>query len=159
MTSAKCQIAPDRDTVIAEIEIAAPPDRVFRAIVDRDQALQWGGGEAFEITHWELEPHVGGKWRLVSRARQGTGAGQIYDHHGEVVEINPPYVLEYTWLASWHPDPNHGTIVRWELTPTETGTILKVTHSKLAALDLAKDYAQGWPGLVQQIKNFVERKK
>ena len=159
MTNAKSQITPDRDAVITEIEISAPPDRVFQAIVDHDQALQWSGGEAFEITHWELEPRVGGKWRLVSRERQGKGAGQIYDHHGEVLEINPPYVLEYTWLANWHSDPNHSTIVSWELTPMEIGTILKVTHSKLAALDVAKDYAHGWPGLVQQIKTFVERRK
>ncbi|HEY1660360.1 MAG TPA: SRPBCC domain-containing protein [Candidatus Sulfotelmatobacter sp.] len=157
VTSAKCQITADSDAVIAEIEIAATPDRVFQAIVDREQALQWAGGEAFEVTHWELEPRVGGKWRLVSRERQGKGAGQTFDHHGEVVQINPPHLLEYTWLANWHPDPNHRTTVRWELTTTKTGTILKVTHSGLAPLNVAKDYAQGWPGLVEQIKNFVEK--
>lgn len=157
MTNAKCQITPDNNAVIAEIEIAAPPERVFQAIVDREQALQWGGGEAFEITDWELEARVGGKWRLISKERQAKGAGQIFDHHGEVLQINPPHLLEYTWLANWHPDPSHRTIVRWELTPTKTGTVLKVTHSGLAPLDAAKDYAQGWPGLVEQIKNFVEK--
>jgi uncharacterized protein YndB with AHSA1/START domain len=157
VTNSKSQITPDGDAVITEIEISAPADRVFQAIVDRDQALQWGGGDEFEITHWELEPRVGGKWRLVSRERQRKGAGQTFDHHGEVVQISPPRLLEYTWLANWHPDPNHRTMVRWELTPTKKGTVLKVTHSGLAQLNVAKDYAQGWPGLVEQIKNFVEK--
>jgi uncharacterized protein YndB with AHSA1/START domain len=152
----KSEITPDNDVVVTEIEILAPPGRVFQAIVERDQALQWGGGEEFEITHWELDPRVGGKWRLISKARKG--AGQNIDHHGEVLQIDPPRLLEYTWFANWHPDPNHCTLVRWELTATKAGTVLKVTHSGLAPLPgVAQGYAQGWPSLVQQIKQFVEK--
>ena len=152
----KSQIAPDNDAVITEIEIAAPPERVFQAIVDRDQALQWGGGEAFELTHWELDPRVGGQWRVTSKERQGKG--QTFDHHGQVLQIDPPRLFEQTWLANWHPNPSHRTVVRWELTPTKTGTLLKVTHSGLAPLPgAAEGYAQGWPGLVEQIKKFVEK--
>jgi uncharacterized protein YndB with AHSA1/START domain len=157
--STKSHITPDNDAVVTEIEISAPPDRVFQAIVDRDQALQWSGGELFEITHWELDPRVGGKWRLTSKERQGKVAVQIFDHHGEVLQINPPHLLEYTWLANWHPDPNHRTVVRWDLIPKDSGTVLRVTHSRLATLNVAKDYAGGWPGLVEQIKNFVEKQK
>ncbi|MGB8115629.1 MAG: SRPBCC domain-containing protein, partial [Candidatus Sulfotelmatobacter sp.] len=54
------QITPDHDAVITEIEIAAPPERVFRAIVDPDQELQWGGGDNFEIILWEMDPRPGG---------------------------------------------------------------------------------------------------
>ncbi len=39
---AKAIITPDKDAVISEIEIAAPPDRVFQALITREQALQWG---------------------------------------------------------------------------------------------------------------------
>ena len=37
----KAIITPDQDAVISEIEIAARPDRVFQALITRDQALQW----------------------------------------------------------------------------------------------------------------------
>jgi len=48
--------------------------------------------------------------------------------------------------------------VRWELTPTEGGTRVKVTHSGLAQESAArKDYSGGWPGVVQQLKKFVEK--
>jgi uncharacterized protein YndB with AHSA1/START domain len=156
---ATVKVTPDNDAVIAEIEIAAPPERVFQAIVSREDVLQWGGGEQFQITHWEMETRLGGKWQLISRERQGGGLGQTIDHRGEILEIDPPHLLVQTWYANWHPDPSHRTVVRWELTATKTGTHLKVTHSGLAPLaGVAKGYSEGWPGLVQQIKNFVERK-
>jgi uncharacterized protein YndB with AHSA1/START domain len=161
---ASTTITPDRDAVVSEIEIAAPPERVFQALIDRKQALQWGTNDAFEITLWEMDARPGGKWRFVSRERKGTGAGQDqdkdkdFDHHGEVLEIDPPRVLTYSWFANWHEQPSHRTTVRWELAPTKTGTRLKVTHSGLAQLPNAcKAYSQGWPGLLQGIKNFSER--
>jgi uncharacterized protein YndB with AHSA1/START domain len=158
MTSAKSSITPDQDAVITEIEIAAPPARVFQALIEREQALQWGGGEAFEITHWEMDVRPGGKWRFSSRERASSGSGKVFDHHGEVLQLDPPRLLEVSWFANWHPDPTHRTIVRWDLAPSKLGTRLKVTHSNLAPLPgAAQGYSQGWPGLVQQIKSFVEK--
>lgn len=159
-TTTKSRITPDNDAVITEIEIDAPPERVFQAIVDREQALQWGGGEQFEILLWEMDPRPGGKWNLVSRERNSknpSGPGRI-EHHGEFLEVDRPRLLVQTWYANWHPDPSHRTIVRWELMPTKTGTRLKVTHSGLAPLaGAAQGYSEGWPGLVQQIKKFIEK--
>jgi uncharacterized protein YndB with AHSA1/START domain len=152
----KTIITPDRDAVVSEIEIAAPPDRVFEALVNREQALQWGNSEAFQIMHWEFDARPGGKWRLLSRERSNT---REFDHHGDVVEVDRPRVLAYSWYANWHSDPAHRTLVRWELTPTPGGTHVKLTHSGLAALpDACTGYSQGWPGLLEQVKNFVEQK-
>jgi uncharacterized protein YndB with AHSA1/START domain len=55
------QITPDNDAIITEIFIAAPPARVFTALIDRVQALQWGTGPMFEMALWELDPRAGGK--------------------------------------------------------------------------------------------------
>jgi uncharacterized protein YndB with AHSA1/START domain len=155
---ATTKITPDNDAVVSEIEIAAPPQRVFQALIDREQALQWGTNDAFEMTLWEMDVRPGGKWRFVSKERKGAGAGKDFDHHGEIVEIDPPRLLSYSWFANWHENPSHPTLVRWELIPTKAGTRLKVTHSGLAALPGAcQGYSQGWPGLVQSLKNFVEK--
>jgi uncharacterized protein YndB with AHSA1/START domain len=151
-------ITPDNDAVVSEIEIAAPPERVFQALIDRKQAMQWGTNDAFEMTLWEMDVRPGGKWRFVSRERQGSGAGKAYDHHGEILEIDPPRVLSYSWFASWHENQSQQTIVRWELTPTKSGTRLKVVHSGLLPIPGAcQGYSQGWPGLVQSLKDFVEK--
>ena len=151
---AKVNITPDRDAVISEVEIAAPPDRVFEALVNREHVSQWSNGDAYQLVHWELDPRIGGKWRSTSREKTSS---KIFDHWGEIVEVDRPRVLAYTWFANWHTDQSHPTMVRWELNPTATGTNLKVTHRGLAALPGAcEGYGQGWPGLVEAVKTFVE---
>ena len=40
---ATATITPDQDTVLAEIFIAAPPERVFEAITDPSQLAKWWG--------------------------------------------------------------------------------------------------------------------
>jgi uncharacterized protein YndB with AHSA1/START domain len=152
---AKAAITPDRDAVISEVQIAAPPDRVFEALVNREQVSQWSNSDAYQLVHWELDARVGGKWRSTSRER---ATSKVFDHYGEVVELDRPRVLAYTWFANWHHDPLHPTMVRWELTPTAAGTHLKVTHSGLAPLPGAcEGYSQGWPGLLDAVKAVAER--
>jgi uncharacterized protein YndB with AHSA1/START domain len=155
---ATTRITPDNDAVVSEIEIAAPPERVFQALIERGQAMQWGSNDAFEMTVWEMDARPGGKWRFVSRGRQGPSAGKEIEHHGEIIEMNPPRVLAYSWFASWHQNPEQSTLVRWELLPNQSGTRLKLVHSGLSPIPGASQgYSQGWPGLVQSLKNFVER--
>jgi len=155
---ATTHITPERDAVVSEIFIAAPPERVFTALTNREQALQWGSNDEFAMTRWEMDARLDGKWVFVARAcaAEGKYADDLV-HHGEIIEFNPPRVLEYTWFASWHTDPLHKTVVRWELSPVVGGTQVKVTHSGLAPMpEDCKGYAQGWPGLVTRIKQFVE---
>ncbi len=152
---AKTQITPDRDAVISEIEIAAPAERVFQALVNREQALQWGTTDAFKVVAWEMDARPGGQWHFTSVEKN---SAKEFEHHGEVLEVEPPRVLAYTWFANWHEDPLHRTAVRWELTPTPNGTHVKVTHSGLAQLpSAATGYSQGWPGLLQDLKKFLEK--
>jgi uncharacterized protein YndB with AHSA1/START domain len=152
---ATAHITPNHDAVVTEVFVAAPPERVFQTIVDREQALQWGSNPKFQVIEWELDSRLGGKWTSVSVEQ---GSSRKYEHHGEVLEIAPPRLLVYTWFANWHQLPSHQTIVRWELSPASGGTRLKVTHSGLAQLpDACKAYSQGWPGLVESIKAFVEK--
>jgi len=152
-------ITSERDAVISDIFIAAPPDRVFHALITREQALKWGSSEEFVLTKWEMDPRLGGSWTFVAKQSNPAGAyaGVELVHHGEITEFASPRVLEYTWFASWHTEPLHKTVVRWELTAAKGGTQVKVTHSGLAPMpEDCKGYAQGWPGLVTRIKQFVE---
>ena len=156
---AMTHITPERDAVISEIFIAAPPERVFTALTTREQALQWGSNPEYAMTRWEMDARLGGKWVFVAQKQDPAGKDDNPElvHHGEITVFDPPRVLEYTWFASWHQDPLHETTVRWELLPVSGGTQVKVTHSGLAPMpEDCKGYAQGWPGLVTRIKQFVE---
>ncbi len=63
---ATAHITPDHDAVVTEVFVAAPPERIFQAIVDREQALQWGSNPKFQVIKWELDPRLGGQWTSVS---------------------------------------------------------------------------------------------
>jgi len=154
-------ISSDQDSIVCEIEIAASPERVFRALTDAAEVRQWGNSPEFELKIWEMDPRPGGKWRFLCKETGGK-ANQYnvteFDHHGEILEIEPPRLLVYTWITNFHDDPQRKTVVRWDLTPIPRGTRLKVTHSGLAQEPKArKDYAQGWPGFLEAVKNHAEK--
>jgi uncharacterized protein YndB with AHSA1/START domain len=102
--------------------------------------------------------------RLGGRYRYATEKGSVvvnnvreFECHGEIIEYDPPRILAYTWIANWHDDASRRTVVRWELTPKSGGTHVKVTHGGLTDLPVArKDYAGGWPGVLENLKKFVE---
>jgi uncharacterized protein YndB with AHSA1/START domain len=152
-------ITANQDAVVSEIYIAAPPERVFQALTDPEQVIQWWTSEQCQIESFSLEPKRGGRWRYdTKQSRLNVNGVTKFHCDGEVLEYDPPCLLAYTWIANWHEDKAQGTVVRWELTLKGTGTQLKVTHSGLAKLPIArKDYSGGWPGVVEQLKKFVEK--
>ena len=153
-------VTPDQDALVSEIHIAAPPERVFQALIDPAQAMQWWNSPECPIEAYSLEPRAGGRWRYDTKQSQMNVNGVSKFHcEGEVLEYDPPRVLVYTWIANWHEHPAQRTVVRWELASSKGGTLLRVTHSGLADLPASrKDYAGGWPGVVDQLKAFVESK-
>ncbi len=146
-------VTPDQDTIVSEIDIAAPPERVFKAISDAEETRR----RSPELDVFEMDPRVGGRWRLEMKLKKPYRGFDVIRHEGEIVEIDPPRLLAYTWLANFHTDPKMQTLVRLELTATDTGTHLRVRHSGLAQdAAAAKDYAGGWPGVLDKLKTFIE---
>jgi uncharacterized protein YndB with AHSA1/START domain len=147
-------VNPDNDTIVSEIDIAAPPEHVFKAIHDSSEVRR----RAPQIAIFEMDLRVGGRWYLEMPCPQPHHGVNVVRHQGEIVELNSPWLLVYTWFANFHKDPQHCSLVRWELTPTRSGTHVKVTHSGLASEPAAaKDYAGGWPGVLQEIKQSLEK--
>jgi uncharacterized protein YndB with AHSA1/START domain len=155
---ATAKITPDQDSVICELHIAAPPERVFQAITDPKQVMQWWTSEQCQIESFSLEPRRGGRWTYDTKQTEMNINGISKFHcDGEVLEFDPPRVVAFTWIATWHEVPAQRTVVRWELTPEGKGTRARVTHSGLAQLPASrKDYSQGWVGVIGQLKKFVE---
>jgi uncharacterized protein YndB with AHSA1/START domain len=149
-------VTPDQDTIVSEIDIAAPADRVFQAICDSETVRR----RCPYLNVFEFEPRVGGKWHLELTMAKAHHGVSVVKHEGEILEIVPPRLLVYTWFANFHDDPKHRSIVRWDLTATKTGTHVKVTHSGLASEPAAcRDYSQGWPGVLAEIKTYAEKQR
>jgi len=163
MPEAKATVTPDEDAIIAEIDIAAPPGRVFEALTDPDQLLRWFTDASCPVKFWQMEARLGGKYSYATEKGNFVVNGvSEFECHGEITEIRSDaaagvYLLVYTWFGNWHLDPEKGTIVRWQLMPTAYGTHVKVTHSGLAQdPEARKDYRGGWPGVVDKLKEFLE---
>lgn len=154
-------ITTDQDAVVSEIQISAPPERVFRALTDPGELKRWFNSGECPVKFWKMDARLGGRYRYA------TEKGTVVVNHvsefecgGEITEYDPPRALAYTWIANWHDDKASRTIVRWELTPNAGGTQVKVTHSGLSNEPVArKDYSGGWPGVVESLKKWVETGK
>lgn len=151
-------ITPDQGAVVGEIEIAAPPGRVFQALTDPAQLRHWFKDSACPVKFWEMDARLGGRYGYATEkgSIMVNNVGE-FECHGEILEYDPPSVLVYTWIANWHDDVARRTTVRWELTPKSGGTQVRVTHSGLKNLPVArKDYSGGWPGVLESLKKFAE---
>jgi uncharacterized protein YndB with AHSA1/START domain len=152
-------VTPDQDAIVSEIQISAPPERVFEALTDSSQLSRWFSSPECPLKAWEMDARPGGRYHYetVKGSVVVNGVSE-FKCHGEVTEYDPPHRLGYTWMANWHDDPVRRTVVRWELTAKAGGTHVRVTHSGLNELPVArKDYTGGWPGVVEMLKKFVER--
>ena len=151
-------VTPDQDAVVSEIQISAPPERVFRALSDAGELQRWFGSPECRLKFWKMDARVGGRYSYATEKGSIVVNGvSEFECHGEILECNPPHLLVYSWIGNWHDDRKSQTTVRWELTPQGNGTHVRVTHSGLSTLPVArKDYTGGWPGVVEQLKKFVE---
>lgn len=143
---------PNDDVIIAEIQIAAPPERVFDALVSPEQVMRWWGQSGiYRCTEFKADLRVGGRW---SSAGVGPG-GDNFEVTGEYLEIDAPRLLVHTWVASW--TGRAKTTVRWELEPKEQGTQVTLRHSGLSAYpNLAQSY-RGWPRMLGWLQALLER--
>ena len=152
-------VTTDFDVIVAEIDVAAPPSRVFQALTDSGELMRWfKGGSGCPEKVWRMDARKGGTYSYTTKKGELTlkGVDEI-ECHGEILEFDPPRLLVYTWIGNWHVDRQRPTRVRWELAETNNGTRVKVTHSGLAFDPKSRDdYNGGWPGVLNNLKQFVE---
>jgi uncharacterized protein YndB with AHSA1/START domain len=149
---ATSRTSPDADEIVSEISIAAPPQRVFQALVDPVQVVRWWGQTGvYRCTECHSDLRPGGKYRNVGL----DGQGNKFEISGEYLEVDPPRLLVQTWLATWTGDIQ--TTVRWELEPTKEGTLVRIRHSGLAAHPEIVQSYKGWPRMLGWLQALVER--
>ena len=146
-------ITRDNDVVTSEIFIAAPPERVFQAITDPQQAVQWWGQNGkYRLSEFQMDVRVGGKWSCSGFSATMGGPITV---HGEFLAMDPPHLLAYTWISSWMPV---ATEVRWKLEAQGSGTVLRLTHTGFAGdANQAKDHSLGWSLVISWLQSFVEK--
>jgi uncharacterized protein YndB with AHSA1/START domain len=154
MATSTCSITHNQDAIQGEVHIGAPPERVFQALTDPRQTMQWWGQRGiYHHTGWKADLRPGGQWRS-----EGVGDtdGKPYHVHGEYVEFDPPHLVSYTWIASWSGPLQ--TLVRWELESADSGTLVRLRHSGFAGAEAAvQGHYEGWQLVIGWMQAFVEK--
>ena len=56
--------------ILASVEIAAPPERVFQALASKEVCNWWVRPGVFDTREWMGDVRAGGRWRAGSRQGQ-----------------------------------------------------------------------------------------
>ncbi len=109
------------DRIERTVEVAHPPETVWKALTTAEGLAAWFGDEA------EIDLRPGGS------ARMRWASGHTADMRVERVE--EPTVFGYTWQIYGLPDDDpRRTYVEFTLEPAGTGTLLRVVESGFAQL-------------------------
>jgi uncharacterized protein YndB with AHSA1/START domain len=128
--------------VLASVEIARPPERVFRALFSEELPNWWGSPDRYRTTRWTGELKPGGKWKS-----EGVGNdGKPFSVSGEFLEVDPPHKCVQTWRYDWDTTGSTTTITyRFEPLDGGKATRLVVRHEGFGAnTDACANHATGW---------------
>lgn len=127
-------------TILATVEIASPPERVFTALTSADDVVKWwGSADSYRTTEWTMKLEPGTPWR-----GSGVGSdGTPFSVEGEVLEVDAPRRLVWTWRAAW--DGGNTTKVTYTLEPIDGGTRVTLRHEGFADRhDACRMHGEGW---------------
>ena len=125
-------------SVIIERDLPHPPERIWRALTQDHLIEEW-------LMKNDFKPVVGHRFNL--RADWGAVDGQV-------TAVEPNKTLSYTWGAF-----GLESVVTWTLTPTSTGTRLRMEQSGFRP-DQQQAYhgaKAGWPRFLAALEQVLAR--
>lgn len=133
----------------AETDVAAAPERIWRALTDPAEIREYMFG-AEVVTDWV----VGGPivWR-------GEYEGRAYEDKGQVVAFEPPRLLQVTHFSplTGQPDvPDNYHTVTYRFEPSGDGTHVVLTQDNNPTAEAAEHSRGNWSMMLSGLKEFVE---
>ncbi len=106
---------------------------MYRACTEGEYLRRWWGPRRLEVSECDIDLRVGGTWRIVHRAPDGTE----FAFHGEFLELDPPY--RRVWTFVYEGSPEHEAVETLVLEEAEGGTMVTSTtrHDSIEARDMA----------------------
>jgi len=131
------------DALVVRRLLAAPPARVFAAWLDPASLAEWMCPGSVASATAEVDPRVGGTFRIVMR--HGDGAEE---HWGEYLAIEAPSRLAFTWISA-HTE-QRPSVVTVQLRAQGGGTELILTHRRLPPTQV-EAHRTGWTDIVRKL--------
>lgn len=135
--------------LLATVEIAAPPERVFKALAS-EEIVEWWTGEGlaqFRTTEWKGDVRVGGRWRAAGTVEAGGGVVKPFVLEGEFLEVVPPRRL----VHSYGPPGIPPTKVIYDLEPIPGGTRITLRHVGFKSREFCTSTYLGWESLLERL--------
>lgn len=134
--------------------INAPRQRVYRAWTDPAQLKQWWGPKRMRTKTLDFDPRVGGtyRWTLINEE------GEEMTVFGSYRELNPNKKIVFTW--KWDDDDDwksFNSIVTIELSDSNDGTELKLTHEQLPSEASRDRHSEGWTVVLDRLGEFLNK--
>ena len=129
--------------------LTAPPPTVYAAWTDPEMLTRWFGPAEAEILEADLDPRVGGSYRVLMRTSDGEehGVGGMYR------EVRPDRRLVFTW--AWRSTPERESLVTVDLRPEGEGTVLTLTHAEFFDEAARDRHNAGWSGALDKLADYV----
>lgn len=134
-----------------EINIKAPASRVWKVLTDAACMSQWLSDSALEIkSDWKIGSTITFSGKL---------NGIVHNDRGTILELDPEKILRYNYwtrISRLPDEAQNRTIICFELSPSHTGTLLKLTHSNLVALAAYEHANFYWNATQDMIRIMAE---
>jgi uncharacterized protein YndB with AHSA1/START domain len=124
------------------------PDRLFAALTQQADLLQWWGPEGMHCPEHALDLSKLGPWHSV----MVNAEGERYKVSGQVTSYDPPRSVGFTW--AWHdPEDNRGaeSHVTFTISGTESGSRLVLDHRELGDDEIAANHDKGWSSSLRKL--------
>ena len=141
-------------SILAEIEIQAPPEAVFDALVSPDAlAAWWPSDRSDDVTlDWKIDLRPGGEW---SCEAAGVLGRQLLVR-GHYKEVDRPRVLAFTWMPNLGPLARHRG--RFTLSSLADRTRLDLLHEGFGIAGAQKGHAGGWVRILESLAVYCGRR-
>jgi uncharacterized protein YndB with AHSA1/START domain len=140
--------APATPSLTMKRRLNATPAQVYRAWTDPKLLARWFGPENVETIEAELDPRVGGVYRIVMLENNGE-RHQVQGSYQEVVE-NERLVFSWSWIST----PERVSKVTVTLKPDGDVTILTLLHEQLFDEKAVAGHIHGWTGSLVKLEAF-----
>ncbi len=132
-------------TITLERDLAHPPAKVWRALTESHLMAEW-------LMQNDFEPKVGKAFSLRAEPMPPHWNG-VTDC--EVLEIEPERLLSYTWNSSGEEKGRVNTVLTFTLTPTASGTHLKLEQSGFEGEGFYQGALHGWPRMLEKMAETI----
>ena len=143
--------------------VAAPPARVYAALVDEEALAAWLPPEGMTARFERFDPRPGGSYRLVLTYTDAAAGSGKSTPDSDIVEaryvdlVPGVRVVQAVDFASDEPAFAGTMTMTWEVSAVEDGTRVDITADDVPDGISAEDHAKGLASSLANLARYVER--